>query len=86
MDRTPPRNEKGTPGSVPHPRNKIRRLRHRITVTHARRQWNLVTARFQAGLLYPFRCAGCGTVHLDPIGRTGRAWFCDRCADEGGRL
>jgi hypothetical protein len=33
------------------------------------------------GLLAPFRCAVCGVVALDPIGRNSRQeWLCGRCA------
>jgi hypothetical protein len=54
-----------------------------IPVTVERQRWQLVSERFQRGLLIPFRCSRCGTVNLDPLGRNGkRAWLCSACAAE----
>jgi hypothetical protein len=42
----------------------------------------LVFERLRAGLLFPFICAGCSSIALDPVGYDGPGvLYCRRCAD-----
>jgi hypothetical protein len=41
----------------------------------------LLLTRYASGLLSPFKCANCGALALDPIGRTSKhTWLCDSCS------
>jgi hypothetical protein len=46
----------------------------------------LLAERYANGLLTPFRCAGCTTLTLDPVGWNGPHMpLCEICVDAEGR-
>jgi hypothetical protein len=76
----PPENTEGRPARRPPKRLLLRRKYPRAPLATSSYPKLLLT-RYAEGLLLPFRCAGCGQMSLDPIGRRGtRGFLCDACS------